>query len=102
LRLLVHFVGIHFILVQHFLSFKFLLQKELSFELERRFPDRFIPRYSMVMFHHDIPYATAYERGRVQAQLLNELTQNATALNEIDLQQAAVRVRTLLQPLANS
>ena len=35
---------------------KFQLQQALSLELERRFPRRFIPRYSMVMFHHEIPY----------------------------------------------
>ena len=35
--------------------------------LERRFPDRFIPRYSMVMFHPEIPYAEALRRGAIQA-----------------------------------
>ena len=35
---------------------KFVLQKALSLELEKRFPDRFVPRYSMVMFHPEIPY----------------------------------------------
>ena len=49
---------------------KFMLRKELSFELERRHPGRFIPRYSMVMFHHEIPYALALERGKVQAAIL--------------------------------
>ena len=34
---------------------KFALKKELSFELERRIPSHFIPRYSMVMFHENIP-----------------------------------------------
>ncbi len=53
---------------------KFMLRKELSFELERRHPDRFIPRYSMVMFHHEIPYRVAFERGRVQADVLARLT----------------------------
>jgi len=38
-----------------------------------RFPDRFIPRYSMVMFHPEISYAEALRRGAVQAQLLDEL-----------------------------
>ena len=41
----------------------FRLQQSLALELERRYPQRFIPRYSMVMFHHEIPYATAQERG---------------------------------------
>ena len=62
----------------------FLLRKELSFELERRFPDRFIPRYSMVMFHHEIPYAVAYERGKVQSQILEDLTAGAESLAQLD------------------
>jgi hypothetical protein len=44
---------------------KFLLQKELSLRLEQRFPEQFIPRYSMVMFHQGIPYTLALERGRI-------------------------------------
>ena len=51
----------------------FVRKKALSLELERRFPDRFIPRYSMVMFHPEIAYAEALRRGAVQAQLLSEL-----------------------------
>ncbi len=81
---------------------KFLLQKELSFELERRFPEQFIPRYSMVMFHHDIPYAAAYERGKIQAQILDELTDHATALSEVNMQLAAIRINALLPPLTTS
>ncbi len=38
--------------------------KLMSVELEKRFPDRFIPRYSMVMFHPEISYADALRRGR--------------------------------------
>jgi kynurenine 3-monooxygenase len=75
---------------------KFLLQKELSFELERRFPERFIPRYSMVMFHHDISYAKAYERGRVQAEILDELTREATSLADVDLRRAGELVNAKL------
>ena len=78
---------------------KFLLQKELSFELERRFPDRFIPRYSMVMFHHEIPYAIAYQRGRVQTQILDELTRDARSFEQIDLQQAEDKIKSRLTML---
>jgi kynurenine 3-monooxygenase len=53
---------------------KFQLQQALSLELERRFPRRFIPRYSMVMFHHEIPYLTALQRGTAQTGILEELT----------------------------
>jgi kynurenine 3-monooxygenase len=45
----------------------FKRHQELALELERRFPDRFIPRYSMVMFHPEISYAEALRRGGVQA-----------------------------------
>lgn len=74
---------------------KFALQKELSFELERRFPDQFIPRYSMVMFHHDIPYSVAYQRGKTQARILDELTLDATTLDEVDMELAKERMSLL-------
>ena len=51
----------------------FLRRKALAMELERRFPDRFIPRYSMVMFHPEIPYAEALRRGQAQEKILEEL-----------------------------
>jgi kynurenine 3-monooxygenase len=63
---------------------KFQLQKIVSLELERRYRNRFIPRYSMVMFHAEIPYAIALERGRIQQDILNELTRDVTDLAEID------------------
>jgi kynurenine 3-monooxygenase len=51
----------------------FVRRKQLAMGLERRFPERFIPRYSMVMFHPEIPYAEALRRGKVQAELLAEV-----------------------------
>jgi kynurenine 3-monooxygenase len=78
---------------------KFVLQKELAFELERRLPDRFIPRYSMVMFHDEIPYAVAQRRGALQQELLEELTRGVGAIGEIDVDAAAERVRERLPPL---
>ena len=67
---------------------KVQLQKELALELERRFPNRFIPRYSMVMFHHEIPYATAKSRGEIQLGILQELTQGRLSLDAIDYEAA--------------
>lgn len=79
---------------------KFLLQQSLAFELERRFPGRFIPRYSMVMFHHEIPYETALRRGEVQAQLLAELTAGAVyTLEDVDFARAERELRARLEPL---
>lgn len=78
---------------------KFVLQKHLAFELERRLPDRFIPRYSMVMFHAEIPYALAQQRGAVQQELLNELTRDADTLEEVDLDAAVSLARQRLPEL---
>jgi kynurenine 3-monooxygenase len=62
----------------------FRLRRELELELERRFPNEFVPRYSMVMFHPEIPYATAQRRGREQERILRELTENKTRLADVD------------------
>jgi kynurenine 3-monooxygenase len=71
---------------------QFQLRADLSFELERRFPGRFVPRYSMVMFHPEIPYAEAQRRGALQAQILRELTVGATTLAEVDSKRAAALI----------
>jgi kynurenine 3-monooxygenase len=64
---------------------RFALQKELSLELERRRPEQFIPRYSMVMFHSEIPYAEAERRGAVQAELVEAATRGCARLADVDL-----------------
>ena len=79
----------------------FALQKQLSFELERRLPERFIPRYSMVMFHADIPYSVAQQRGAVQQALLERFTSDVDSLDDIDLDAAARAVTAELEPIAN-
>jgi kynurenine 3-monooxygenase len=77
---------------------KFELKAELAFELERRFPGRFIPRYSMVMFHPEIPYAEAQRHGREQARILRELTVTADSLREVDFALANDLVQASLRP----
>jgi kynurenine 3-monooxygenase len=80
---------------------KFQLQQALSLELERRFPRRFIPRYSMVMFHHEIPYRIAQQRGATQAGILAELTGDAVAaVSDVDYERAERLIRARLPPLA--
>ncbi len=63
---------------------KFKLQKELGWKLEERYPNRFIPRYSMVMFHH-LPYAEAQSRGRIQQGILDELTEGVDSVEAVDM-----------------
>jgi kynurenine 3-monooxygenase len=66
----------------------FKRHQELSFELEERFPDRFIRRYSMVMFHPEISYSEALRRGQVQSEIIAQIDQHpesAAALIEARL-----------------
>ena len=57
-------------------------RKALAMSLERRFPERFIPRYSMVMFHPEIGYAEALRRGALQQRLLEELVREGAQAAE--------------------
>jgi len=77
----------------------FVRRKALAMALERRFPERFIPRYSMVMFHPEIPYADALRRGAVQEQLLRELDQAGDGDAAADSPLAARLVGARLVPL---
>jgi kynurenine 3-monooxygenase len=80
---------------------KFRLQQALSHELERRFPRRFIPRYSMVMFHHEIPYRTALDRGAVQSRLLSELTAGQVwRIEDVDFGRAEREILAQLTPVS--
>lgn len=67
---------------------RFQLKKQLEWELEKRLPTRVIPRYAMVMFHPEIPYAEALARGEHQARLLERLTEGHQSLDDIDLEAA--------------
>jgi kynurenine 3-monooxygenase len=78
---------------------QFHLQRALSLELERRFPKRFVPRYSMVMFHDEIPYAVAMERGRIQNKILAQLTRNVSTLAAVDFQAAQRMIDERLAPI---
>ena len=56
---------------------QFARRQILAAELERGFPGRFIPRYSMVMFHPEIPYTEAQRRGAAQGRVLDALLADA-------------------------
>ena len=66
---------------------KFHLRKAIGFELEKRFPNKFIPRYSLVMFHN-IPYAEAQRLGVIQSGILQQLADNAESIDEVDFELA--------------
>ncbi|TAL38098.1 MAG: FAD-dependent monooxygenase [Alphaproteobacteria bacterium] len=75
---------------------KFILRKKVGFELEKRWPDRFIPRYSMVIFRPDIPYAEAQRRGALQDRILDRLCANISAPEQVNWSEA----ETLLKQMA--
>ncbi|KAA9130571.1 FAD-dependent monooxygenase [Marinihelvus fidelis] len=77
---------------------RFLLRKALEHELERRFGDRFIARYSLVMFHR-LPYAEVFRRGNTQAAILETLLDGADGLDDISFDQARRLVEAELAPI---
>ena len=79
---------------------KFQRLKRLAFELEQRFPGRFIPRYSMVMFHPEISYLEAQRRGEIQASILERLDRERTVAGALDTALAETLVCEQLPPLA--
>lgn len=76
----------------------FLLMRALERELAARHPRHFVPRYAMVTFSR-LPYATARERGDVQADILRRATAGKRTLDEVDLAAADHAVRARLAPL---
>lgn len=77
----------------------FQLKKELGFELERRRPNRFIPRYSLVMFHR-VRYSVAFERGQIQDQILSTAIRNCQSINQINVDAAEQAVIDQLPELS--
>nr|AIF17177.1 monooxygenase, FAD-binding domain-containing protein [uncultured marine group II/III euryarchaeote KM3_76_C12] len=51
---------------------EFIKRRKLELELEKLFPDQFIPRYSMVSFHQ-FPYAEVYKKGEKQFKIIEEV-----------------------------
>jgi kynurenine 3-monooxygenase len=77
----------------------FQLQKQLSLELEQRHPERFIPRYSMVSFHAEIPYSEAERRGAIQQRILAEALRGRLSLDDLDYQHIDAMIMAQLEPL---
>ena len=69
----------------------FLRQRQLERILAERHPGRFVPRYSMVSFLR-VPYATAYQRGKLQRQILVECTRGVGSIDQVDLAAADAMV----------
>jgi kynurenine 3-monooxygenase len=66
---------------------RYQLKKKIESELYKMYPDKFIPKYSMVTFLR-IPYGTALERGKIQEQILEELSESISTLEEVNWEKA--------------
>lgn len=80
---------------------KYKLKRELERQLERHHPDRFVPRYSMVMFHR-LPYREALKRGRIQTAILDQLTRDVASVDAVDMDAAERLVRQHLKAFPES
>jgi kynurenine 3-monooxygenase len=76
----------------------FLLRKQVEHRLEREIPSEYRSRYSMVMYSH-IPFRIAFEAGRIQRELLEELCANLGSANDLDVEYARCLIGERLTPL---
>jgi kynurenine 3-monooxygenase len=76
----------------------FLFRKKVELALEAKYPQLFVPKYSMVTFHR-IPYSTALKRGRIQDAMLAELCQGIDRVENLDWAKADQLIRGRLTPL---
>lgn len=79
---------------------QFLFQKKVELALQAKFPQLFVPKYSMVTFHR-IPYSVAHSRGKIQDRLLAELCNSVSRIEEIDWQRAETLIHRNLTPLGD-
>ena len=77
---------------------RFLLHKAVEAELQKRYPGEYLSRYQLVTFTR-VPYRLALEAGKVQAELLDELTEGFTTAEQVDYPRARGLVAERLGPL---
>jgi kynurenine 3-monooxygenase len=77
---------------------RYLAKRELGARLARQAPQHFMARYRMVTFTH-LPYAYAYERGRAQDVLLEQLLRGSTNPDDVPLEAAVTALQATLPPL---
>jgi kynurenine 3-monooxygenase len=77
---------------------RFLLRKKVELALEERYPQLFVPKYSMVTFHR-IPYSVALARGAIQDRMLAELCEPINRVEDLDWDKANRLIHRDLAPL---
>lgn len=74
------------------------LKRAIEAELQRRHPDRFMPRYAMVTFSA-LPYADAEAHGRAQSRLVDDIARGIDDASHVDWTRAATLIAQQLAPL---
>src|SRR5271163_3160505 len=77
---------------------RFLFRKKVELALEAKYPQLFVPKYSMVTFHR-VPYSVALARGTVQDRMLAELCESIDRVEDLDWDRADHLIRRDLTPL---
>ena len=77
---------------------RFLFRKKTELALESKYPSMFVPKYAMVTFHR-VPYSVASIRGAIQEEILTELCDPISRLEDLDWNKADQLVRNKLSPL---
>ena len=75
----------------------FLLKKAIEHRLEKEHPDAYRSRYATVMYSYN-PYRTAFEAGKIQSGILDELAGTVDDADEVDLDLALRLIRERLTP----
>ena len=75
----------------------FLLRKAVEHRLEQAMPRLYRSRYSMVMYSH-IPFRVAFDAGKIQQTILDELCRDLTSVEALDLERARTLIGRRLTP----
>ena len=77
---------------------RFLNERDLERQLELKYPDQFISRYSMVSFHQ-IPYSTVQVRGAIQQEILDWILDNETVDTPVTAEKIEKEIKSKLSVL---
>ena len=77
---------------------RFQLKKKIESILYNKYPEIFIPKYTMVTFLR-VPYSVALKRGKIQEAILHELSEGINSPEETDLKQADELIKQRLAKL---
>lgn len=80
---------------------KFLLQRQVEKIIANKYPQYYLPRYSMIT-HTTIPYAICQKVGFIQDEILDEVCQNLKTAEEVNLEKAQELIQTKLKPFCDS